>query len=196
MIAYLSGKLLEKEATRLIVDVSGVGYEVFIPTNTLVESDIIGSIISLNITTIVREDAFLLYGFKTKEEKHLFNLLISVNKIGPKTAIGIMSAISPSDLQSIIISNNQHALSKLPGIGPKGAAKLILELKDKITQIGVTSDQNSNIVVINEAISALVTLGFSNQLSQKIVNSAYKETNNPNIKVEDLIRISLKHAQK
>lgn len=196
MIAYLSGKLLEKEATRLIVDVSGVGYEVFIPTNTLVESDIIGSLISLNIATIVREDAFLLYGFKTKEEKHLFNLLISVNKIGPKTAIGIMSAITPSDLQSIIISNNQHALSKLPGIGPKGAAKLILELKDKITQIGVTSDQNSNIVVINEAISALVTLGFSNQLSQKIVNSAYKETNNPNIKVEDLIRISLKHAQK
>lgn len=196
MIAYLSGKLLEKEATRLIVDVSGVGYEVFIPTNTLVESDIIGSLISLNIATIVREDAFLLYGFKTKEEKHLFNLLISVNKIGPKTAIGIMSAITPSDLQSIIISNNQHALSKLPGIGPKGAAKLILELKDKITQIGVTSDQNSNIVVINEAISALVTLGFSNQLSQKVVNSAYKETNNPNIKVEDLIRISLKHAQK
>ena len=196
MIAYLSGKLLEKEATRLKVDVSPLGYGVFIPTNTLAESDNIGNSLSLNIATIVREDAFLLYGFKTKEEKRLFNLLISVNKIGPKTAIGIMSAVAPSDLQNIIVSNNQHALSKLPGIGPKGAAKLILELKDKITQIGVTHSSNSNLTVINEAISALTSLGFSNQLSQKSVNSAYKEINNPSVKVEDLIRVSLKHAQK
>lgn len=196
MIAYLKGKIKSKEATNLILDVNNVGYDVFTPTNTLDSNASIGSEIDLFIVTIVREDLINLYGFKTIEEKKLFNLLISINKIGPKTAIGIMSAISPSDLQSIIISNNQVALSKLPGIGPKGAAKIILELKDKINQIGLTSDSNNNLTVINEAISALNSLGFSNTLSQKIVQSAYKEANNQNIKIEELIRLSLKQAQK
>lgn len=196
MIAFLKGKIKSKEATNLILDVNNVGYDVFTPTNTLDSNANIGSEIELFIVTIVREDLINLYGFKTIEEKKLFNLLISINKIGPKTAIGIMSAISPSDLQSIVISNNQVALSKLPGIGPKGAAKIILELKDKINQIGLISESNNNLTVINEAISALNSLGFSNALSQKIVQSAYKEANNQNIKIEELIRLSLKQAQK
>lgn len=197
MISFLTGKILEKEATKITLGVNGVGYEVFLPTNTLSENDSVGANVNLFIVTIVREDLINLFGFSSKEEKKLFNLLISINKIGPKIALGIMSSISPAELQNIIISNNQVALSKLPGIGPKGAAKIILELKDKINQIGIAySLENNNVTVINEAVSALNTLGFSNTFSQKSVSNAYKEANNPNIKVEELIRLSLKHAQK
>lgn len=197
MISFLTGKILEKEATKITLGVNGVGYEVYLPTNTLSENDSVGANINLFIVTIVREDLINLFGFSSKEEKKLFNLLISINKIGPKIALGIMSSISPAELQNIIISNNQVALSKLPGIGPKGAAKIILELKDKINQIGISNSlENNNITVINEAVSALNTLGFSNAFSQKSVSNAYKEANNPNIKVEELIRLSLKHAQK
>jgi Holliday junction DNA helicase RuvA len=197
MISFLTGKILEKEATKITLGVNGVGYEVFLPTNTLSENDSVGANVNLFIVTIVREDLINLFGFSSKEEKKLFNLLISINKIGPKIALGIMSSISPAELQNIIISNNQVALSKLPGIGPKGAAKIILELKDKINQIGIANSlENNNVTVINEAVSALNTLGFSNTFSQKSVSNAYKESNNPNIKVEELIRLSLKHAQK
>jgi len=197
MISFLTGKILEKEATKITLGVNGVGYEVFLPTNTLSENDSVGANVNLFIVTIVREDLINLFGFSSKEEKKLFNLLISINKIGPKIALGIMSSISPAELQDIIISNNQVALSKLPGIGPKGAAKIILELKDKINQIGIANSlENNNVTVINEAVSALNTLGFSNTFSQKSVSNAYKEANNPNIKVEELIRLSLKHAQK
>jgi len=197
MISFLTGKILEKEATKITLGVNGVGYEVFLPTNTLSENDSVGANVNLFIVTIVREDLINLFGFSSKEEKKLFNLLISINKIGPKIALGIMSSISPAELQNIIISNNQVALSKLPGIGPKGAAKIILELKDKINQIGIANSlENNNVTVINEAVSALNTLGFSNTFSQKSVSNAYKEANNPNIKVEELIRLSLKHAQK
>lgn len=197
MISFLTGKILEKEATKITLGVNGVGYEVFLPTNTLSENDSVGANVNLFIVTIVREDLINLFGFSSKEEKKLFNLLISINKIGPKIALGIMSSISPAELQNIIISNNQVALSKLPGIGPKGAAKIILELKDKINQIGIANSlENNNVTVINEAVSALNILGFSHTFSQKSVSNAYKEANNPDIKVEELIRLSLKHAQK
>ena len=195
MIASLIGKLQEKETTKLIINVNGVGYEVFIPTNTLSESDIVGNEINLQIVTIVREDVFNLYGFKTKDEKKLFNLLISVNKIGPKTAIGIMSSITPAELQNIILSNNLNALSKLPGIGPKGAAKIILELKDKINQLALTGSESSTTAML-ETLSALNTLGYSSINAQKALQFAISEVKDDNPKVEDLIRYSLKFLQK
>ncbi len=196
MIANLNGKILDKESTKVIIDVNGVGYEVFASTNTISKIGEISDKTSLFIVTIVREDALLLYGFVTKEEKMLFNMLISINKIGPKIALGILSAISPSELQSIVLSGNSHALSKLPGIGAKTAPKIILELKDKISKLNIENNLNSSSIMINEAISALVSLGYSSVLAQKSVMKASEEFAEKEINIEDLIRKSLKNATK
>jgi Holliday junction DNA helicase RuvA len=196
MIAYLSGKILEKEATRIIIDVKGVGYEVFTSTITSASLGEIAQQASLFINTIVREDALLLYGFHTKEEKQLFSMLTSINKIGPKIAIGILSSITPSELQSIVLSNNSVALSKLPGIGAKTAPKIILELKDKITSLNIDNKLSASNIKVQEAISALSSLGFSNAIAQKAVQNAVDELSETNYTIEDLIKKSLKYANK
>lgn len=196
MIAYLSGKILEKEATRLIIDVQGVGYEVFTSTITSASLGEVGQVANLFINTIVREDALLLYGFHSKEEKQLFSMLTSINKIGPKIAIGILSSITPSELQSIVLSNNPVALSKLPGIGAKTAPKIILELKDKIMSLNIDNKLSASNIKVQEAISALTSLGFSNALAQKAVQNAVDELSDVNYTIEDLIKKSLKYANK
>jgi len=196
MIANLRGKIFEKESTKIIIDVNGVGYEVFTSTNTTSKLGELNDDVSLHIVTIVREDAFLLYGFESKDEKSLFNMLISINKIGPKIAMGILSAITPQELQAIVLSGNSHALSKLPGIGAKTAPKIILELKDKIGKLNIEHEMTSSSIMINEAISALVSLGYSNILSQKSVIKATEEFTDKAVNIEDLIRKSLKNATK
>lgn len=196
MIANLRGKIFDKESTKVIIDVNGVGYEVFTSTNTSSKLGELNDDASLHIVTIVREDAFLLYGFESKDEKTLFNMLISINKIGPKIALGILSAISPSELQSIVLSGNSHALSKLPGIGAKTAPKIILELKDKIGKLNIEHEMTSSSIMINEAISALVSLGYSNVLAQKSVMKANDELTDKSPNIEDLIRKALKNATK
>jgi Holliday junction DNA helicase RuvA len=135
MIAYLSGKLFEKEANLVIVDVGGIGYEVIIPLSTFYDLGEIGEDVSLRIFTYVREDVLQLFGFKTVRERELFLLLISVSGIGPKSAITALSGMSADEIIGAIRQNNLGRLNSIPGVGKKTAERLVIELRDKIGKL-------------------------------------------------------------
>lgn len=199
MIAYLSGKLLEKEANTVIVDVNGVGYEVMIPLSTFYELDDIGSDVSLRIFTLVREDALSLFGFKTLREKELFLKLISVTGIGAKSAVGILSGISVDEIINAIRSNNLVRLNSIPGIGKKTAERIVIELRDKvntisanvaeISQTSETPTISSGNDVYDDAVSALVNLGYQRNAAEKALNQAMQE--GTEMSVQKLLRRSL-----
>src|ERR671932_303232 len=135
MIAHLSGKLLAKQATSLIIDVGGVGYEVTIPLSTFYDLEDPGAHLNLRIYTHVREDALQLYGFKTARERELFQQLISVSGIGPKLGITMLSGMSADEIIASIRTSNLARLTSIPGIGKKTAERLVIELRDKIAAL-------------------------------------------------------------
>src|SRR6476659_2968829 len=135
MIAFLSGKLIEKQANTVIVDVGGVGYEVSIPLSTFYELGDEGSDVSLRIYTHVREDAIQLFGFKTTRERDLYLRLISVQGIGPKLGITILSGMSADEIAAAIRANNLVKITSIPGIGRKTAERMVIELRDKVTEM-------------------------------------------------------------
>src|SRR5215510_8109053 len=135
MIAHLSGTLLSKQATAVILDVGGVGYEVAIPLSTFYELEEPGSLVQLRIYTHVREDALQLYGFKTIRERELFLRLISVSGIGPKLGITLLSGMSADEMIASIRTNNLAKLTMIPGVGRKTAERLVVELRDKIAAL-------------------------------------------------------------
>ena len=135
MIALLTGRLAFKAPTHLALDVHGVGYEVFIPLSTYYNLPDLNETLTLSIHTHVREDAIQLFGFSTPQEKDAFVLLMSVSGIGPKSALGILSALPVSDLVSAIQSADVEKLETVPGIGKKSAGRLVLELKDKLVKL-------------------------------------------------------------
>src|SRR5918997_2599073 len=135
MIAQLSGTLSAKHATSVIVDVGGVGYEVTIPVTTFYDLGEPKSPVSLRIHTHVREDALQLFGFRTERERELFTLLISVSGIGPKSGIAMLSGMSADEIVSAIRTNNLARLTSIPGLGKKTAERLVLQLRDKMTQL-------------------------------------------------------------
>jgi holliday junction DNA helicase RuvA len=199
MIAYLSGKLLEKEANSVIVEVNGVGYEVAIPLSTFYELGEIGSDVALRIYTYVREDTLSLFGFKTQREKELFLKLISVSGIGAKSGIGILSGMSADEIINAIRSNNLMRLNSIPGIGKKTAERIVIELRDKINTISVgsadlspTSDApviSGGNDVYDDAVSALTNLGYQRQAAEKALNQAMQE--GTEMSVQKLLRRSL-----
>lgn len=132
MIALLRGRLLEKSPSRLIVDVGGVGYDVQVPVSTFFETAEPGADVELRIHTHVREDQIALYGFGTPLELQLFEHLISVNGIGPRLALGVLSGIEPRDLVRAVRTADVGRLTRIPGIGKKTAERVTLELKDKL----------------------------------------------------------------
>src|SRR5919106_4551969 len=138
MIAHLSGTLLSKQATSVILDVSGVGYEVTIPLSTFYDLEDLGSTVQLRIYTHVREDALQLYGFKTARERELFLKIISVSGIGPKLGITLLSGMSANELIASIRTNNLARLTLIPGVGRKTAERLVMELRDKIVSLSST----------------------------------------------------------
>jgi Holliday junction DNA helicase RuvA len=135
MIAHLSGTLLSKQATSVIVDVSGVGYEVNIPLSTFYDLDDLGSTVQLRIYTHVREDAIQLFGFKTARERELFLKIISVTGIGPKLGITLLSGMSADEMIASIRTNNLARLTLIPGVGRKTAERLIMELREKVAEL-------------------------------------------------------------
>lgn len=165
MIALLTGKIAHKSPDHIILDVSGVGYRVMIPFSTYYELPEEGQV-SLHIHTTVREDAILLYGFRTRLEKSFFQLLISVSGVGPKLARDILSNIQPLALAQALSLNDIHKLSTIPGIGKKTAERLILELKDKVGKLDVSALPQTEARgipaedVIDDVISALMNLGY------------------------------------
>ena len=191
MIEYIKGKIAEASPTNAIIECYGIGYDVNISLTTyaLLKE---GDEAKLYIYEAIREDAHLLYGFINKRERELFTLLISVSGVGPNTARIILSSFTPDELEGVIASGNVGLLKNVKGIGTKTAERIIVDLKDKIkvgnsTFIIGTREGNE---VQEETIAALVMLGYPQSAAKKVVQKLAKE--NPNYKVEELIKIALK----
>lgn len=187
MIAHLSGTLLSKQATSVIVDVGGVGYEVTIPLSTFYDLEDSGSPVQLRIYTHVREDTLQLFGFKTVRERELFLKIISVSGIGPKLGITLLSGMSADELIACIRTNDLARLTLIPGIGRKTAERLVIELREKITALASTQPEEelservpstgepTHDSVRSDALSALLNLGYQRSAAEKAVDSALAE---------------------
>ena len=181
MIAHLRGTLLEKHPNSVILETAGVGYEVFIPVSTFTRLPDLGAEAKLRIHTHVREDAFLLYGFFTKEEKTIFEKLISVSGIGAKVALAVLSGIAPGDLLSALGSGDVGMLTRIPGIGKKTAERMIVELKDKIDSIaaGLPASSPNAVAPLNvmeqDVLSALLNLGSPRPAAEAALKKAKSE---------------------
>jgi Holliday junction DNA helicase RuvA len=191
MFDFVEGKIADKNPAFAVIDCHGVGYHLPISLNTFSRIPDSG-IVKLFTHFVVREDAQLLYGFADREERQLFRLLISVNGVGSATALMILSALPPTELSGIIASGNDVALRAIKGVGPKTAQRIIIELKDKVGKVGIAAElfpsaQNKS---REEALSALVTLGFNKLAVEKFLDKQMKE--NSSALVEDLIRLGLK----
>jgi len=179
MIAHIKGLLQKKSTNAIIVDNSGIGYEVITPLSTFYALPEEDKEVSLHIYTHVREDAFILFGFMTELEKRIFKLLISVSGIGPKLAINILSGIGPEELLEAISSGDVAKLQSIPGVGKKTAERLVLELKDKAIKVrGDTEFQHSMATtradkgILNDALSALLNLGYPSKAANSAVDRA------------------------
>ncbi|MBY0436373.1 MAG: Holliday junction branch migration protein RuvA [Cyclobacteriaceae bacterium] len=196
MIAYLRGKLVHKEPTHVIVDVNGIGYQASISFNTF--SDIKDrEDIRLATYLHVREDAQLLYGFSTEAEKAMFLNLISVNGVGPNTAMMVLSSLAPEELKAAILREDTATLQAVKGIGGKTAQRLILELKDKLRKstgdTGTTLTGLSGNTQRQEALSALMTLGIARAAAETSIDAVLKKSGNT-VSLEDLVKLALKNA--
>lgn len=196
MIEYLKGELAEVSPAMAVIDCNGVGYGINISLNTY--SAIQGKkAVKLYIYEGIREDAYVLYGFSTKQERELFLLLISVSGIGGNTARMILSALSPAELCNVISSGNDKLLKSVKGIGLKTAQRIIVDLKDKIASTGMETVSGSisalspaHSEIHDEAVAALTMLGFAQAPSQKVVAAILKEDSK--LSVENVIKLALK----
>ena len=193
MIYSLKGIVQELKPTSVIVDVNGVGYFVGISLQTS-EKLVLGQPTFLNIQQIIREDAHLLFGFNTILEKEMFNLLISVNGVGPVSAIIMLSSLSLEEIASGILSNNSLLLQKVKGIGTKTAERIVVDLRDKVQKFNVSEENIStfaNNKIKEESLSALEVLGIPKKMSEKIADRILKQ--NPDFTVEELVKQILKN---
>lgn len=197
MIAYLSGKLLEKHANTVIIDVGGVGYEVSIPLSTFYELGDVGSDVSLRIYTHVREDAIQLFGFNSNRERELYLRLISVQGIGAKSGITMLSGMSADEIILAIRTDDLARLTTIPGVGRKTAERLVIELRDKVGELASGGDMPLDTAtstlpadaVFEDALSALVNLGYQRNAAEKAVKQAAQE--GTEMSVQKLLRRAL-----
>lgn len=203
MIAYLSGKILEKQTNTVIVDVGGVGYEVFIPLSTFYELGETGSDVQLRIYTNVREDAIQLFGFKTEREKEIYLRLISVQGVGAKSGITMLSGMSADEIVMAIKTENLAKLTAMPGVGKKTAERLVVELRDKIGELASGSSAGSSMSavagigqedVFDDALSALVNLGYQKNAAEKALQQAKQDGTEAS--VQKLLRAALQRLAK
>jgi Holliday junction DNA helicase RuvA len=197
MIAFLKGRLAHKDPTHVIIDVNGVGYHVNISLQTY--SDVKDQENILLFTHLaIREDAHILFGFSHESEKKLFQQLVSVNGIGPSTAIVMLSYMNSQELKTAIVQENVAALQAIKGIGGKTAQRVIIELKDKLKKEGWEESQPTvsgglHNTLRKEALSALLTLGLPKAAAEKSVDTVLKKSGNT-ITLEDLVKQALKTA--
>jgi Holliday junction DNA helicase RuvA len=199
MIATLTGILKFKSPTEILVEVHGIGYTISIPLSTYEKLGNLGSSVSLLTHFHVREDAMLLFGFSTEEERRLFKLLISVSGIGPKIAQSTLSGMNVEELKSHIVGGNVNALMAIPGVGRKTAERLIVELRDKAGKTLTESEPNSIIGMATaamriEALQALTSLGYNQQIAEKAIRLVVKEAEGSTISLEELIKRALRHT--
>lgn len=197
MIAYLKGILLKKTTETLIIDNGGIGYEVIAPLSTFYALPEEGEQVTLHIYTHVREDAFILFGFKTALEKKIFRLLISVSGIGPKLATNILSGIGPDVLLEAIAIGDLVRLQSIPGVGKKTSERIVLELKDKAQKVRtdlVPPSSKGTILkdrtVPDDALSALLNLGYPAKAARIAVDNAI--SNVKDISLEGVIKEALR----
>ncbi|MBX3289538.1 MAG: Holliday junction branch migration protein RuvA [Acidobacteria bacterium] len=204
MIGFLSGKLLEKHTNSVIIDVGGVGYEVSIPLTTFYEIGEVGSDVQLRIYTHVREDAIQLFGFKTVRERELYLKLISVQGVGAKSGITMLSGMSADEMIAAVRSENLAKLTAIPGVGKKTAERLVIELRDKLSDLssgaaagiaaasgktGAGADE-----AFDDALSALVNLGYKKDAAEKALQQAAKDGTEQS--VQKLLRAALQRLAK
>ena len=199
MISYIRGELVAVEKEKVIIDVGGVGYGIFVPESAMGLLPQMGNEVKLYTYLNVREDAMQLFGFLTRDDLEIFKLLIGVSGIGPKGGLSILSKLTADDLRFAIMSGDSKAISAAPGIGKKTAEKVIIELKDKLdieqilnpsdseTKSAIKMDSSAN-EVQSEAVQALVALGYGSTESLKAVN----KVNSENMTVEEVLKQALK----
>jgi Holliday junction DNA helicase RuvA len=176
MIAFLRGRVLEKHPNRIVVDVNGVGYELYVPLSTYYEVGDTGAEISLRVHTHVREDALQLFGFLTSLEQLLFERLIGISGIGPKLAIAVLSGIDSRELVASIQRADVARLTRIPGIGKKTAERIVLELKDRLRDVAPADESAaqppSGDQLRDDLVSALENLGYHRPVAEKAVDAA------------------------
>lgn len=200
MLAYIKGELALKARGYIVIDVGGLGYKVFMAENAMENIGKIGDIVKVHTYYRVMEDDISIFGFNTQEELRLFELLISVSGVGAKTAITMLGTIEPSDFAIAIISNDINTLKKLPGIGPKTAGRIVLELKDKlkkekqIEEIAIANDKQNGIKLKlqkdskqEELETALQVLGYNNKQIDEVLEKV-----DSSLSIEEMIRAGIK----
>lgn len=196
MIGQIRGLILEKQPPQLIVDVSGVGYEIDAPMSTFYQLPAVGEKVNLYTHFIVREDAHHLYGFYTREERLLFRTLLKVNGVGPRLALTILSSVTPEEFVRFVLNNDTMSLVRLPGVGKKTAERLVIEMRDKLSDWyqstpaeGITPLAKDNRhQILQDAISALISLGYK----QPEANRTVTKIDNGMASSEELIKLALR----
>lgn len=191
MIARLNGRLLEKSPPLIVVNCHGVGYEVEVPMSTFYNLPELGQPVQLLTHMVVREDAQLLYGFGSEQEKNTFKQLLKVNGIGAKSALSILSGVSVNDLMLAVSQQEVSMLTRVPGVGKKTAERLLLELKDKFVVTGSTSAQPVAKAATDDILNALVALGYNEREATATIKLL-----EPGVGVSDGIRQALKYLSK
>jgi len=194
MIGLIRGIIVSKQAPDVIIDVQGLGYEVLVSLSTYFEMPNIGSEVLLHTHFVVRDDAQLLFGFSSLEERALFRQLIKINGVGPKMAIAILSGMSTNEFSRAVQSNDIDTLVKLPGVGKKTAERLLIEMRDKISLVsenidGLAGQVSDTSDIKQEAESALIALGYKPQDASKMINGVGENLTESS---EQLIRAALK----
>lgn len=189
MIEFIKGRMTEKNPAFIVLDCNGVGYFLHISLNTYTQ---IGNDeqVMLYAHQVIREDAHLLFGFKTKEERSVFRSLLSVSGVGASTARMVLSSIGPDEVQKAVSQGNVTTFQKIKGIGAKTAQRIIVDLSGKIEKLEVAGNQPGG-VMRQEALAAMVTLGFDKNTAEKAVDKVMATNNN--IQVEELIKLALKN---
>ena len=195
MFAYIKGELDTKTDTFVVIDVQGVGYKIFMPAKSIESLGEIGQTVKVYTYYYVREDNISLYGFSSNEELRMFELLLSVSGVGAKSAIIMLSEISPSSFALAVISNDVSKLVKIPGVGKKTAARIILELKDKLkTEETIDKNEKINLAIEDdnkdsEAIAALQVLGYTRKEIEKVLEKIDVQ----NMQLEEIIKQALQY---
>jgi len=198
MYSYFKGELVEKNEDSIVIETNQIGYLIYVPGQVLEYLPGIGETVKVYTYLHVREDAMILYGFLTKDDLKVFKLLLGVSGIGPKGALSILSVMSTDDLRFAVLGDDAKTIAKTPGVGAKTAARLILELKDKLSLADTfegaltkndTNLSNSNNSVKNEAIQALVALGYTSSEALKVLSNIEYDKE---ATVEDLLKQALK----
>lgn len=202
MIGRLLGTVVDKQAPDLLIDVNGVGYEVQLPLTSFYELPEVGQTATVFTHFVVREDAQLLYGFNSKQERALFRLLIKANGVGPKLALTILSGLTAEQFVQCVEHDDVTTLVKLPGVGKKTAERLLIEMRDRIKELNMAPSALPTNVAgtaspliksngMDDAVSALVSLGYSPQQAQKSVKAVYSDGDDSEVVIRNALKSML-----